>query len=297
MRVLLQSTPVNRDLLSEEALVEFLSLCPEQIASSFVMIRVDERKAEACRRAVSILEEAGVKRAPQFGPRVKDAPSYYLNRRREYTDAELSAFSLVELLRVNKKCEGFCRDEEGRIKLPRAVVRRLVKRPEEKIEVIQAWEFGHWFIVSPAFASRTQQADLKRLLLRDTTVVNFIGAAEQERRVYSWSSFGSMWPEMTSELILPNLAPSVVLVNQHGEPVEDEPREGYRQAESDFDDPELRYTRGALIRAGEFDIAMTRERFGFDPYDRRLVCSQRLRQFLIQHGVKADWRPVRIEED
>ncbi len=126
-------------------------------------------------------------------------------------------------------------------------------------------------------------------------------AVQEERQVVPWEKLGEPWSELWSDLILPPLSPSCVLMDSKGNPYKEGVSFGGQFLHEGFYDwPEMRYRRSDLARVDDFDIALTYEQFGFGPpadYKRAKVVSRRFYQYCIDNGLKANWRPVRIEED
>ncbi len=122
----------------------------------------------------------------------------------------------------------------------------------------------------------------------------------ENRREIPWSKFRQRWYELWSDQILPRLSPTCILHDHLSNPyIEEGATVGCTLHEGFYSRPEMRYRRSDIAKIDDFDIALTHERFDIGAladYKRAKVVSRRFYQYCIDNGLKANWRPVRIEE-
>ncbi len=108
-----------------------------------------------------------------------------------------------------------------------------------------------------------------------------------------------VWWELTSDIVLPPLAPSMTLLHEDNTPFKGDFRKGCKRREGYYNHAELHYRRADIDAVGPFDLALTHEMFGGLPnqFDRLVVVSQRFYQACVKHRVKTGFIPVRIDEN
>jgi len=110
----------------------------------------------------------------------------------------------------------------------------------------------------------------------------------------------SLWWELDSDLMLPQVSPTTLLIDDRGEPIKHgdiarpfigmEPRDG-------INPPLYTYRRSDLESVGPFDIARAYEPYGNRlPQRNALIVSQRFFRKCLQLKLDCMWVPVRIEE-
>lgn len=104
-----------------------------------------------------------------------------------------------------------------------------------------------------------------------------------------------LW-SLRSERILPRLSPRCHLVDRDGNPFTGDYSKACVLVEDRYYTPECHYQAGDLDAMEPFDVALTHESFGAHPTAYRdLVYSQRFRALCLEHGIKMEWWPVRID--
>jgi hypothetical protein len=143
-----------------------------------------------------------------------------------------------------------------------------------------------------------QHADLRRVVFHPTALV--AGRTPEEReKVIQWDKHAEPWWELTSDLILPPLSPSVSLFDQDGNPIRDDFSNGCYAVEGQYSSPILSYRRSDLQSIGGFDLAKTFEIFGAKgSKDMRLfIASRKFYDFCKSNQIDAAFTPVRVEGD
>jgi hypothetical protein len=114
-----------------------------------------------------------------------------------------------------------------------------------------------------------------------------------------WETYGQPWWELTSDLTLPFVSPSMMLADRHGRRITDgDFSKGCYRHEDLYGHAELHYRAEDIEPlVGTFDLAHTREAFGQvqDPSVRPLVASKRLYELCRSKGLQSGWAPVRID--
>jgi hypothetical protein len=165
------------------------------------------------------------------------------------------------------------RNKEGLLELNPDFLRR---RP-------QVGSAGNGLLVSDTIRERLQEAQLAHLLFRPAVVVTENPAG-----------FPVKYWEITSDFVLPPLAPGCVLQNLAGAPWDEKTGNSCMVVEEPYSPSELHYRRQDLQAAGPFDVAVTREPLlGKNTGD--LVVSKRFYEVSKRHKIKYDWWPVRID--
>jgi hypothetical protein len=234
-----------------------------------------------------ILESEGLKAQTQSTLRL--APNeYQLRIERKYVRSDLEACSHL-LFNGVSMIEGLFRDDEGRIKLTRS---HLKRRSTDRVLCACA---PAWIVVPSRTREVLESFSPAHVVFRPTVLVNRIGS---DQRYYSWDSFGDPWWEVDSDLILPPMAASMDIVDNDGRPMRGDDSNGCFIRDGIVSPVEPHYARGALEYPGPFDLACTHERLGIHPADdsRLKVASKRFYLICREHGIKASWVPVRVDD-
>lgn len=117
----------------------------------------------------------------------------------------------------------------------------------------------------------------------------------ENKKVVPWGEIGDPWWELASDLTMPRLSPSVEIIAQDGSPFTDYKSQWLSIREGLYINPEWRYLRQDVDGMGAFDLAYSHEHLGKPPRGQQLIASGRLYRCFKEHGVRAFWRPVRIE--
>lgn len=146
------------------------------------------------------------------------------------------------------------------------------------------------------------EGDFRHLLFRPTVLVKGRGTGPGRATTIPWEDFkvSKPWWELTSDLVLPPLSPSMDLRDDKGNPIPPgdcskgcSPRDGF------YNHAERRYRRGDLAKVDLFDVALTFENFGTRGHTetRGTIVSKRFYDYCVQKRLNARWAPVRIDED
>jgi hypothetical protein len=149
----------------------------------------------------------------------------------------------------------------------------------------QIGEAGFEVVVSDALKQKLEKAGLKHL--------QFVPAELHGEGAEQYPD--PIW-QLSSDLVLPPVSPSCCFTDAEGNSVGD-PLKGRTLNEGLYLPTEYHYTRSSLQALGEFDAARVRE--GMGPHYRHhpLIVSRRFYQFCVQHKLKMDWIPVRIDPE
>ncbi len=280
---------VSKSSLSDPGLVEELRIrCPSgRMGGSFLLFRPEDDPE--IQLALQILNQAGMRPWDKKNRRPEKDREFVMYLFREYSRVDAEECRLLEFT-LQRQCPGTFRTEEGVLKLLHRAVQSRRRGMSQAAP--------NWFVVSGTLRDEMISAGLKGLKFLPTLVVNDFGKKEKTI-TYDWSELGEPLWELTSDVVLPPVAPSVQLVNATGGPVESDFSTGCYQREGLHAQPELRYRSRDLPGLDSFDLARTYEPFGTKPKDcdRRLVASRRFYEFCRQQKLRIDWRPVHIEGD
>jgi len=249
------------------------------------------------RQAAELLDREGFRPHTQPG-RAMLPTEYQFHRERYYSKKELDALPFLQLVGVKHFDYGGEHETDAHM---------LIGKRKGL-----AWDKGigmgafaiNRLAAPDAVVRKLRDSELSRLLLRPTHLTRWVRKDGQPTlRYLSWGGDNPPpWWEVTSDLELPALAPSVKLIDTRtGEPADERSGSCFLHEDS-FAFPQLRYRREDLERMPPFDIACTQERFdrGYiwvrPPSARARVVSQRFRQFCLKAGIKASFVPVQIEE-
>src|SRR5206468_10103430 len=120
-------------------------------------------------------------------------------------------------------------------------------------------------IVSSRFKNLLEKsAATKHLRFRPTILAR---EAYPEWEALDWADVGPPYWELTSDLLLPPLAPSCKMFDQDGNPFTGDYSNGCYLIEGIYKLPELHYKASAIATAEPFDVALTLEKFGIKPED------------------------------
>jgi hypothetical protein len=259
-------------------------------------------EAPAVSAAISVLLSAGfraqvgiVGRGDPGRPPSDCAPQpevFYMHIERCYSTRDLAACEHLELLGYRYYHMIPHRDPPQDLWI-------TPKTARSKADFIQS-DTERTIIVPQRVREALEAGDLRHLQFRSEVHVSRELVGEKRREI-PWSKFPERWYELWSDLILPRLSPTCIINDHSSNPyVEEGATVGCTLHEGFYLWPEMRYRRSDLAKVGDFDIALTHERFDIGAvaeYKRAKVVSQRYYQYCLAHNLKAKWRPVRIEED
>ncbi|MEM7576884.1 MAG: hypothetical protein AAF328_05345 [Planctomycetota bacterium] len=186
------------------------------------------------------------------------------------------------------------RDESGLLRFARS---SLHPPPTNDIVLSNSWNV----LSIQAAMDALEPLNLMGLTFKPTQLVHGQGGDAQWNRPVAWEDCAESdpWWELSSEITLPPLSPSMDLQDAKRRPIERGDRSrGYVPREASFSHAELHYLRSDLAAVEPFDAAVTYESFGSDlKATPRLIVSQRFYQACVDSGLKGQWIPVRIDEN
>jgi hypothetical protein len=290
--------------LGREATERLHRLVPkEERLFGISLLPEDPRLPEVLR----CLHAAGLRPVPTR-VQEKARKEFFFNFRRDYDEAELDSFQLLQLACTYARLQTWGRSPLGYARLD---FEWLGTHPGELRGVsFVANNLGYF--VTESLMHMLVQAGLRHVAFKPTV----------SYRNESWEHANldlDPWWEMTADIYMCPLSPTTQLVYDWGRrPVPWGERrgrhfgDGVLPVEAWFDPPELRYrhawgARGAPLSAAgaeqledlprEFDAACTLEPFGPRGFDYHpLICSQKLRRFFKKQRIPAQWIPVHIEQ-
>lgn len=117
-----------------------------------------------------------------------------------------------------------------------------------------------------------------------------------------WETHGEPWWELDSDFTMPPLSDSMTFTDMDGKILRKRDfSNGFHRRDGLYMHPELHYRASDIEKLKQFDLARTYEPFGnrkgYDRFDCPLIASKRFYDFCIQHGLKTQWVPVRIDPD
>jgi hypothetical protein len=254
--------------------------------AAFVAILASEdpqrKKLESC------LQDRGY--SPHaLGARWNDASEYLVEIRRIYDAADLGAAAFLQLLSNTPLEPAEPRRQENGM----APVRPSRIRGKNNAIIHQAHGVA---LVSNDIREKLETQSFRGIHFRESTVCIKLGPPA---RFQTWDEYRKPpWWELASSIVLPPVSPSMTLVKMGEKPVTRGSAEPCAFREGRFVIPELHYRRSDLCAFPAFDLAFTFERHGsVPPYERHLIASQRFYRFCIDHNIKCDWIPVRIDDE
>lgn len=289
MRIIVSATGIN---LEKEAIDALSRIYPEgrrgQYHFGFRLPQEDSR----VHAIIKWLAAAGLhpRSVDRQGP-LDRSKEYLMRLHREYDPLDLEKSEYFELI-PSSQTEGLFRNDRGEIKIDGRELQPSADFASTKLS---------WIIVPDRVKRLLQQSDLHHIAFRPTVLVGGLLAKDHKEPV-PWEVYGEPWWELTSELILPPLSPSVDLRDANGQPLpygSNNFSNGCHLREGLYSHPELHYPKRDLQAIEPFDAALTYEPFGNKgvPLDwRKLVVSRRFREVCLEHEWNTDWVPVRIDE-
>lgn len=220
-----------------------------------------------------------------------DLREYSVYLFRIYDKSDWDDAQYLELWPSGEHCitnEG--RDSHGRLMLARPTL----KHPRRVGLSLTAATLGVVLVTQHA-RDVLDRCGLHGLRFRPTVLVRGTGLREHATRPIPWDQYKSSlpWWELTSDIVLPSLSPSLDLRNW-------KTRQPFRPTErltACSLPAELHYRRADLAALPPFDVAHTFENFGpaHSP-SYRTVVSKRFYDCCVAHALKSHWAPVRIDE-
>jgi hypothetical protein len=183
---------------------------------------------------------------------------------------------------------GFRTKPEGIIILPIGPLRR-----KQDADTLWTMRPG-WMVVPERVRRIIEPAGMRHVTFRPTILVRGKGRPEDPQ--VPWEKFGEPWWELSSDLTLPPLSPTVKVVAQDGRPFIGYEKQNLELREGHYMIPELHYLRREIEQCEPFDLGLSSEHLGKPPFQQMKVASQRLYRLFAEHKLKASWTPVRLDE-
>jgi hypothetical protein len=165
-----------------------------------------------------------------------------------------------------------------------------------------------WHFVPERVKKILESGDLRGLIFKPTHFSPLDMTVEDTDEKITRRHGTPFW-EIDSNFTMPKLSPRMDIADSSGNSVDRGERysNGFIRREDSFIHPELHYLKSDLKKLEPFDLARTYEVFGtregrhgrdqeYQPYDQPLIASKRFYQFCVEHGLKAGWVPVRVDE-
>ncbi len=233
-----------------------------------------------------ILTDASYKRWEHRGPREPDEYDYSLSR--VYDAADLRA---AELLELHPPSEAGVHHEWRR-----SIDLQLAVGKPSRHAIITVSRHGCYAVKDDA-KKRLESENLRGVVFKPAITRYSIDDDEDDDDDLPDNS--DVWWELTSDIVLPPLAPSMTLLHEDNTPFQGDFRKGCKRQEGYYNHAELHYRCADIVGVGPFDLALTYEMFGGLPnqFDRLVVVSQRFYQACVKHRIKTGFIPVRIDEN
>jgi hypothetical protein len=271
--------------ISKELIEQLCAVFPEGRAGSLghsfhATLPIDDPRTQAI---LTLLENHGL-RAWQ-SPAEKTDNDYIFTLKRVYDEADLGQHELLELNPpYDSKVKSLYRNGPG-------VGPILVDAP---LQFAIGFAFRPSCIVIQEHVRMIlASAELRNLVFRPTEI-------RFEPVDYDLYDEEAVYWELRSDVLLPPLSPSTILVHRDHSPFTGDFARGCMRMEGFYNNPELHYRRDDLSKVAPFDLAHTYEMFhgGTMPSqdDRPLVASKRFYEVCKQHNIKTGWVPVRVED-
>lgn len=294
MQTLVHIGPLYPSAYDVRLIAELCAICPTQSRSrSTFSVRGVPEGSPVLEKLLERLRAAGLvphRRDATFDPQ-KHFP---MTLWRRYDELDLSTCELLQVgdqgRTENQYVLSHGRDPLGYIRID---VKSL---PAPKELVLGFCGSGH--LVPDRIRRAIEDAGFVHVAFKPLVVVRDAPTTNLPTLPWDERKHGERWWELTADVWMPPLAPSVDLRHKDGTPLNEKERQarklqdGVHIVEGLYSWPELRYRRADLVRfmPQEWDAAQLLE------WGSGLVISRRFWKFLAEQGAEAKWVPVRIEE-
>ncbi len=273
-------TSVFRSEVGSEAFDRLSQIAECKAHGSSWSLALPEGHESTC-EAISILTGLGLRPWDRQGPRIEGKEFWHVIRR-EYDETDFENTMLLEI-RADDLNEHLWRsDQSGRIEIKRIAAIRSKDR-----HVLKTFGDGGGFIVS----------DEVRREFECKLAASEIEYIPVDVKSKSATPILPVWWELSTRVTLPPVSDVLRLRDNWDRPVARGHIGFTRIDEPPFAPRELHYIRSELEAVGDFTLARSFEQTGHAENDRHLIASQRFYRFCIDHNIKCDWIPVRIDED
>lgn len=207
-------------------------------------------------------------------------------------------WNCCELLRMDPLSHAYpSSDEVGAIDRTNDGFARLaVEEIPMRVDFLRA--YGLPAAVPQRVRSLLDRAGLESVVFRPTCPVRVVDAIDPVADC-TWSEFPEPWWELTSNLVLPPVSPSMKVSYASGSSTSRGSPDtcGISDGSGFHGLPELRYLRTEIEALGYFDLAHVFERSSSSMFDRALVASRRFYKTCCENNLGVNWIPVHIEDD
>jgi len=283
MKTLIMMYGLDEEKLGLELFERLVNIYPEAKGKySFPNIGLDGDDPRS-QQVLDCLLEHGFSPSNDLG--LRGETEFGMNLVRQYDSHDLEQASYLVLTPAQFLGSNFTTTATGVVQIPQTSAAATSS--------IGHIDYGRT-LVSQKINEALLKEDMRHLVLRETVALDDdLLTAEEEK---------AFW-ELTSDLTLPPLSPTMYKVDKSGKMISGANgeeyllREGLSIPDVLYRPPELRYTSASFSLLPAFDVALTLERAGGGNSQwRSLIVSQRMYQFCTKHSLQIDWQPVRIEK-
>lgn len=298
MKILARIHSPPRVRIGESAYSDLIQICPDgnyYDRAFLCTLPMDDPRVP---KILERLRQAGFSPRKDKSSRMNRSKEFLMSLMREYSATDFGKCKLLELAPKNKfpdEFPGKFRDEKtGFIQLE---IGPLGRNRDRDVALASSARY----IVTDKMRSLLLKSDLQHLAFKPTILINTKRRIDDEVIVKNWQDWGTPWWELASDFSLPPVSPAMDIRGTYGElnVNRGDANLKYVRTEGLYSHAELHYRASDLESLKPFDLACTYERFGGEMRwkERTLVASKRFYDFCVQHGLKAEWVPVRIDPD
>lgn len=261
------------DDVGQKCFANLVKLCPESIHNGVLRLAVPPDHP-VIPKVISVLEAYGLKMPPN--ERTPSGKEFIdIEYLREFDEEDLAAANY--LLPVAELTVGVAhkRTSGGILQIKTGYLNKRFR-------------VGHVFgkiVINDAVREDFEKQKFKHLILRRCEVYG--DGAEDYADFPIW--------EVTSDLVMPPLSPGCKFCDCYGGPEYTDPEKGCAIDDGLYLPTQFRYRASDLRAVEPFDIAYTREAFGFGLASHSLIVSQRFYQFCKKQKFKMWWYPVVLD--
>jgi hypothetical protein len=243
----------------------------------------DEIEHPKMQEALRLLSSYGLNpRTPPWGEVMPGQFRSWL--RRVYDDADLESCEYVEVSPISGQHTGYYEYHDNHF----VANSKGLKASNDLMRLSDA------YICPPRVRAILDSAFLRGLRWHPVLLGTF--RSDSLKKVIDWPSSDERWWQLGSDVTLPPVSPSLVKTKSSGVVCDRSDKGGYIVIyEPPYYDSTLRYLESEFRAVGPFDVAATYEICAV-PTAVRVVVSKRFYQFWRNAGLKAQWRPVVLEQ-
>ncbi|MEM1164972.1 MAG: hypothetical protein AAGI30_01635 [Planctomycetota bacterium] len=289
---------ITPDNVGLDIFTELSQAYPSDRPNPRMYTRWTEYDSEDFHEIKRLLSEAGLSPWTNHLVERDNRKEFTLNIHRRYDDEDREHASYLVL--VNHDPDRVTVELAHELQKLDGVPLIIGKRAPKKKNILAQSRFPFGTLVADHVRQVLEKGDLRGIRFEATKVYKAVGRKGYEEE--SWDEYPEPWWELETTVTMPAFSSSVKLISgTHGVELKPDFSTGCRIDDGLFGPAELHYRRSDIDAMDEFDIARTHEpitgRVKWTRRDRPFVVSQRFYQYCKKNNVKADWRPVRIDED